>query len=109
MSELNLTKDSKELLAIIYKEYLNKINNGISKSDAKIIGDAKSVNELAKDWMLEDVVETMSELRRADYISNTYADNTVYFSTLLDKTIIYFENKNINTIKTIADWILRLK
>lgn len=108
MSESDLTKDSKELLAIIYKEYLSKINNGVAKSDAKIIGDAKSVNELAKDWMLEDVVETMSELGKAEYIKNTYADNTIYFSVLLDKSIIYFENKNINTIKSIADWLLKL-
>ncbi|MFK4847247.1 MULTISPECIES: hypothetical protein [Lactococcus] len=108
MEELQLTKDSKELLAIIYKEYLEKINNGISKSSAKQIGHAEDVCALAPNWLPDDVVETMRELGRAEYIKNTYADNTVYHSVILDKTILYFENKNIKTVKSIADWVLKL-
>lgn len=109
MDELQLTKDSKELLAIIYKEYLNKIKNGISKSSAKQIGHISNICALAPEWLADDVLETMNELYRAGYIQNEYGNNTIYNSFLLDKTIIYFENKNINTIKTIADWIIKLK
>lgn len=37
MDEIQMTRDSKELLAIIYKEYLQNINNGIDKRTAKFI------------------------------------------------------------------------
>lgn len=109
MDDIQLTKDSKQLLAIIYKEYLDKINNGISKSSAKHIGHADDICELVPTWLPDDVVETAWELGRSGFIKITPADNTIYDSVILDKTIIYFENKNINTIKTIADWILKLK
>ncbi|MEQ7258868.1 hypothetical protein ABQD63_04045 [Lactococcus garvieae] len=108
MEELQLTKDSKELLAIIYKEYLSKISNGMSKRQAKIVGHADTVCALAPEWLPEDVVETMWELGRSGYLKNTPADNTVYFSVLQDKAILYFENKNINTVKSIAEWALKL-
>jgi len=109
MDDIQLTKDSKELLAIIYKEYLSKINNGVSKNSAKRIGHIDEICALASDWLPDDVLETMNELDRSKYVHNQYGNNTIYNSFLLDKTIIYFENKNINTIKTIADWIIKLK
>ena len=109
MDDIQLTKDSKQLLAIIYKEYLSKINNGVSKNSAKRIGHISDIYELVPDWLPDDVLETMNELSRSEYVCNKYGNNTIIDSYLLDKTIIYFENKNINTIKTIADWILKLK
>lgn len=109
MNEIQMTKDSKELLGIIYKEYLNKINNSVSKNSAKRIGHISDICELVPDWLPDDVLETMNELSRSEYVHNRYGNNTIIDSYLLDKTIIYFENKNINTIKTIADWIIKLK
>lgn len=109
MTDVQLTKDSKELLAIIYKEYLDQINNGKSKSDAKLFGGSDTVCELANDWLKDDIVETMRELDRAGFINNFEADNTIYFSNILDKTIVYFENKNLNNLKSVAEWILKLK
>lgn len=108
MDEIQITKDSKQLLAIIYKEYLSKINNGVAKSKAKLIGHSDDVCLLAPDWFTDDVVETMKELDRGGFIKNTAPGSTIYFSILLDKTIIYFENKNINTIKSVADWAFKL-
>ncbi|EKF50924.1 hypothetical protein [Lactococcus garvieae] len=108
MEELQLTKDSKELLAIIYKEYLSKINNGESKRFAKRIGHLTTVCELAPDWLEDDVLDTMNELGQAGFIKNQHGNNIIYNSYLLDKTIIYFENKNINTVKSIAEWALKL-
>ena len=51
----------------------------------------------------------MRELDRAGFINNFEADNTIYFSNILDKTIVYFENKNLNNLKSVAEWILKLK
>ncbi|WP_242327918.1 hypothetical protein [Lactococcus lactis] len=109
MDDIQLTKDSKQLLAIIYKEYLSKINNGVSKNSAKRIGHISDICELVPDWLPDDVLETMYELEKARYVQIHPGSNTIYNSFLLDKTIIYFENKNINTIKTIADWLFKLK
>lgn len=109
MVEFQLTKDSKELLAIIYKEYLHNVNNGISKNFAKRIGHIDKICVLAPDWLCDDVAETMSELERAGYVQIQFGSNIIYDSFLLDKAIIYFEKKNLKTIATVAEWVIRLK
>ncbi|WP_442774231.1 hypothetical protein [Lactococcus hircilactis] len=108
MDDVQLTKDSKQLLAIIYKEYLSKINNGVSKNSAKRVGHISDIYALVPDWLPDDALETMNGLSRSGYVMNSYGNNTIIDSYLLDKTIIYFENKNINTVKEIADWVFKL-
>lgn len=106
----DLTKDAKYLLGKIYAEYLANINNGITKTQAKIIGSSQSINEnLVPEEIFEDTDETMKELGRTGYVKNTYADNVVYFSVLTDKSIIYMENRFKNDIKAVFSFLSKLK
>lgn len=106
----DLTKDAQYLLTKIYEEYLLNINNGIDKVQAKMIGSSEEINQnLVPEQIVEDTDETMRELGRAGYVTNTLADNMVYFSVLTDKTIIYMENRFSNNVKQIIDFISKLK
>lgn len=106
----DLTKDGQYLLGKIYEEYLLNINNGVSKSNAKQIGSSHSVHKnLVPNELFDDVEETMRELGRAGYLKNSYADNIVYFSIITDKTIVYMENKFKNNVKSIVDFLSKLK
>lgn len=106
----DLTKDGQYLLGKIYEEYLLDINNGISKSKAKSIGSSRLIHEkLVPNELFEDVDETMRELGRSGYLKNSHADNIVYFSFITDKTVLYMENRFKNNVKSIVDFISKLK
>lgn len=94
----------------MYKDYLLKLNNGIGRSQAKSIGSSVEVSEnLVREMYQEDVDELMRELGRSDYLTNFYADNIVFMSTINDKTIVYMENRFKNSIKDVVDFISKLK
>ncbi|XHB95559.1 hypothetical protein AAFF39_00625 [Lactococcus garvieae] len=100
MSEIQLTRDSKELLAIIYKEYLDKINNGVDKRTAKIIpGGSDEVSKLVPTWLYEDVKETMYELQRKDLLGCQPASNKIFRAWITDDLIIYMETIVPRTVK----------
>lgn len=106
----DLTKVSQYLLGKIYKDYLLNINNGMSKSNAKLIGSSHSVHKkLVLNELFDDVEEIMRVLDRAGYLKNSYAGNIVYFSVLTDKTILYMENRFENNMKSIIDFISKLQ
>lgn len=105
-----MTKDAKYLLAVIYKEYLLDINNGVSKNVAKQIGSSETINnKLVPDKLFDDVDETMRELERSYFLENFYADDVVYQSTLTDKSIVYMETKLVRGLKDLTEFLLKLK
>ncbi|CRH18865.1 conserved hypothetical protein [Carnobacterium maltaromaticum] len=105
-----MTKDAKYLLAVIYKEYLLDINNGVSKNVAKQIGSSETINnKLVPDKLFDDVDETMRELERSYFLENFYADDVVYQSTLTDKSIVYMETKLVRGLKDMTEFLLKLK
>jgi hypothetical protein len=102
MDEIQLTKDSKELLAIIYKEYLDKINNGIDKRTAKTIpGGSDELSRLAPTWLYADLKETMCELQRKNFLKCQKASNKIYHAWITDELIIYMETVIPRTAKKI--------
>ncbi|KST91680.1 hypothetical protein LKF67_1268 [Lactococcus lactis subsp. lactis] len=113
MDEIQMTRDSKELLAIIYKEYLQNINNGIDKRTAKFIsGGSDEISELAPTWLYEDVKETMYELERKDLLICQNASNKIYRAWITDELIIYMETvipRTVKKILSVADILSFLK
>ena len=103
-----LSKDAKKMLYVIYKEYLSKRKNNISKSKSKIIGSALNIQQhLFKNWTLEDVEETMRELDRNKFLDYLYADNTIHFSKLTDYAIATMENQKKEIFLNITDFITK--
>ena len=107
MSEIKLSKDADYLICLIYKNYLEQRNNGVSKSEAKILGDSRNVNEnIVPKWSFDDTDDTCRELIKKKFIDNRiYMDNYCGYMNLSDDGIIYMENRFKNGIKEVASFI----
>ena len=109
MSNIVLSKDADYLICLIYKYYLELHNNGISKSDAKKLGDSHDVNnKIIPKWSFEDTDDTCRELIKKGLLDNRiYVDNFCGFMQLSDEGIIYMENRFKNGLKEITDFIAK--
>lgn len=68
MSNIQLSKDADALICLIYKYYLELRNNGIFKSDAKLLGSSQDIFEkIVPSWNLDDVDDTCNELEKNDF------------------------------------------
>ena len=101
-----LSKDAKTILYTLYKEYLLRREQGISKSKAKNFISAQYIHStFFSDWYLEDIEDTIRELGRNNFLNNYYADNTIYHCELSDFAIVTMENQKKETFLSIADFI----
>ncbi len=108
--EIQLTKDSDALICALYKDYLQKRKDGVSKGDAKILGGAEHIQRtIVPKWILEDVEETLWELHRAGLLLCQPADNTVYLTILTDAGIIYMENRFKDGLTDILGYLEKIK
>lgn len=110
MSEVKLTKDSDALICALYKEYLQKRENGTTKGQAKWFGGANHIREtIVPKWLLGDVEETLWELHRAGLLVCQSADNTVYLAALADDGIVYMENRFKDGLSDVLGYIEKIK
>lgn len=110
MSEIQLTKDADALICVLYKEYLQRRENGIPKSTAKRFGGSPNIHsQLMSKWSFEDVDETCRELSRAGLLKCFYADNIAYDALLSDAGIIYMEKRFANGLKSVLNYLERIK
>lgn len=86
----DLTRDSQKVICYIYKMFLEYRKEGQSKADAKRFEDDfyKQDKDLSK-WHDSDISECLMELARNGYIKMYIGGDF----DLLDKTIIYMENR----------------
>lgn len=106
----DLSKDAQELLSVIYKEYLDRINNGISKSKAKILGSGEELHQnFFENWLYDDFIDTMRSLANSGYISNKWASNKIFRSILLDKSIVTMEARFGNDLDKVINFISKIK
>lgn len=102
---ISLTKDADKMICTIYREYLSRRNNGLSKSVAKDFADPQKWGQLFADWNDDDVKDTLPELKRAGLIK-------LYFMggfQLEDKAIVYMENRFPNGLAQVLDWLAKVK
>ncbi|WP_429976160.1 hypothetical protein [Enterococcus sp. DIV0086] len=105
-----LTNESKFVLETLYKEYLDKINNGISKSEAKNMNSGQTIHDALFPYMMyEDFLDSCRELGKNDFLDNKWASSKPFRVCLTDKSIVEMENKFANNIKKITNSILSLK
>ena len=106
---MDLTKDSKKMLCMLYKDYLEKRNSGFSKSEAKSFGSSHNIHEaLLPNWAFEDVDDTCRELSKAGMLDCFWADNIAYHVNLSDTAISYMDNRFKNGLKDIASFLSSL-
>ncbi len=106
---MDLTKDSEKLLCILYRNYLEKRNAGIIKSEAKSFGSSHNIHEsLCPDWIFEDVDDTCRELSRAGMLNCFWADNIAYRVNLSETAISYMDNRFKNGLKDVIKLLTNL-
>lgn len=109
MSNIQLSKDADYLICLIYKRYIEMRDNGISKSDAKTIGDSHDAHEnIVPEWSFEDTDDTCRELINKGLLDNRiYVDDICGYMSLSDDGIVYMENRFKNGLKEITDFIAK--
>jgi len=97
---MEITKESEKLLCCMYKTYLERRKNGISRINAKEFEDGfyKNDKHLTK-WNDSDVSDCLNELKTCGYIRTDILDNAV----LEDTTIVYMENRFKNGTKEVLE------
>lgn len=97
---IELTRDTQKAGAKLYKEYLNRVNNGMSKYEAKEFSD----EELAALFADENPMDAQQERRE---LINAFSMKTNILDdlTLSDSFIVYMENKFKNNIKEVLSFL----
>lgn len=106
MSEVKLTKDADKLLCLIYKDYLERRENGLPKLSAKAYPErADWPKSLADQFSAEDVRDTLRELK-----SNGLIRYYLYGGfALTDQAIVYMENRFPNGVAQVLEWMGKIK
>lgn len=105
-----LTNETKFVLQTLYKEYLDRINNGISKSQAKEFKYAKFVyDELFSEMLYDDFYDSIKELDIKDFLDCMYGNNTAVKISLTNKSIVEMENRFAKNVKKIIGSLNELK
>ena len=110
MSNIKLSKNNDFLICILYKNFLEKVKSGISKSDARWLGSSDEIQEnLLTNWSKDDVATACWELDSIGLLQCSPGDNIAYTTYLTDNGIIYMENRKLDKLKTLVDYISKLK
>ncbi|UVJ20540.1 hypothetical protein NW983_11575 [Staphylococcus aureus] len=101
-----LTKDQQYILSVLYKDYLECVKSGSVKLSCNNFDDAEGIHlKYFQKLHFEDVDNDLKKLKNSGFLHGVIADNTIYHVTISDKTIVYFENKFKNNLKSIIDSI----
>ena len=110
MCNIRLSKDNDLLICILYKNFLEKVESGTSKSNARWLGSSDEIQEnLLTNWSKDDVATICWELHNKGLLQCTPGDNIAYDTYLTDDGIIYMENRKLDKLKTLIDYISKLK
>ncbi len=103
---MQLTKDAKSVLYILYKEYENRRKHNVSKSQAKSFDSAQSIQEtFFPNSSLENIEDVLRELEKNNFLENFYADGTIYYCSLSDFAITTMNSQRKENLLSIADFI----
>ena len=100
--KFELTKDADKLIVLIYKEYLSRRKEGISKSKASNFEkiELQSLDKIST-WLEDDLEDTLAELHEKGLIT---MDLSFTFD-ITDSGIIYLENRFKNDLIEVTDFI----
>ena len=104
--DITLTKDADKLIFLIYKDYLERRENGLPKSSAKAYPERTDWPKTLTDhFSAEDVRDTLRELK-----NNGLTRNYLYGGfALTDQGIAYMENRFPNGVSQILEWMGKIK
>lgn len=103
MSEVTLSKDADKSLCLIYKEYLARRKNNISKDSARMF-QSTSFDALFPDINRRDFMSDLSELKRNNFIK-MFTEGSFELNA---EAVIYMENRFKNGLTDVVDFISKL-
>ena len=99
-----MTKDADKMLCCLYREYLNRINAGSSKTSArKFTTEYIDSDKILSEWHPDDVYTVRNELKRTGYLNVNIIGNFEFS----DEGITYMENRFKNNINEVADFLTK--
>lgn len=102
----NVTKDGKELLTILYKEFLTRRKSGKSKFDAALFGGSETIQKsLLQNKLPEDVDAACRELHQLGYLDCAFYDDMADEVILTDKAISDMEHRFQNGLADVIKFI----
>lgn len=101
---MQLSKDADKLICSIYKVFLEKRKDGEPKSNAKhfIAGFYKDIKSISS-WNESDITDTLRELKDAGLVK-LYMHGSFQLN---DEAIIYMENRFVNGLTDVTDFIAK--
>lgn len=100
MAEITLSKDAYKALCLIYKEYLSRRKNNISKSSSSMF-QSTNFETLFPDVNQEDFMSDLSELKRHNFVK-LYIDGSFILNS---EAVVYMENRFKNGLIEVVDFI----
>ena len=104
--DVELTRESDKLLAMLYKLYLDRRAAGESRSDSKYFGSSDDIlTNLLICESRDDIDDWCRELSCKRYLDCLFSDDTISEAWLTDNAIIYLENRFKNGVLAVADFL----
>lgn len=101
-----ITKDAEKLLCTLYKEYLERRKNGLSKSEANYFDSSDEINQrFFPEWTSDDTSDICWELKRANLIFCFPGDDLANEVSLTSDAIIRMENRFKNGIVDVLKFL----
>lgn len=103
---MEFTKDTSKILTAIYKAYLERRNNGQSKSEAKHfeLEFYKDISCLSS-WSEDDICDSLSELGKAGFIKEYISGDFMVQDALIIQMEKRFKNGISEVTKYLADLV----
>ena len=107
----NLTKDAKYLISSMYKEYLSRRKNNISKKEAVFFDSVNEIhNNLMPEWTFEDTLFTCEELKKHNLISGIgYGSEEILQINLSTEAISLLEITFKDKTESVLEFMAKIK
>lgn len=108
--DVRLSRDADALICLLYKNFLDKRGQGVSKGKAMMFGSSEDIHRnLTPKLSLQDTGSTCLELHKAELLNCFSADSVAYFVQLTDNGIVYMENRFKDGLKSVLDYLGSIK
>ena len=109
MSDIKLTKESEYVLTAMYKEFLDRYNQGVPRDKCKIFGHQDNILKLVPEIPEQDIVELILELKEKNMVIASKVSNIYYWVALTTDSIIFLENRTSGKISSVVKALNDLK
>lgn len=106
----SLTNDSKSFLLKLYKNYLEKINNGIDRDSAKRFGGSiKIQSDITPDISVKNITSYCFELDDKEFLNVMPGSDIAYKTELTNLGINVMENRFARNVSKVLNALAKLK